>query len=47
MPVRMPLKIFMALAAATAIAVGLVLPVSAQKSEASTSQFELLEVGRG
>lgn len=47
MPVHLPLKIFMALAAAAAICVGLALPVSQHRSDAATSQIDLLEVGRG
>jgi hypothetical protein len=43
----MPLKIFMALAAAAAICVGLALPVAQSRSEGASSQIELLEVGRG
>ena len=46
MSLRMPLKMLMALAAAGAIAVGLMIPVS-PRTEAATSQVELLELGRG
>ena len=46
MSMRMPLKMFMVLAAAIAIVVGLMLPV-AHRSSAATSQVELLELGRG
>jgi ABC-type sugar transport system substrate-binding protein len=44
----MPLKLFLAVAAAAAIGVGLVLPVHNRSAEAAQqSQIETLEVRRG
>ena len=43
----MPLRLFLAVAAAAAIAVGFVLPVPRASEAATTSQIETLTVGRG
>lgn len=43
----MPLKFFLAVAAAAAIAVGFVLPVPRVSEAATTSQVETISIGRG
>ncbi|WP_257815914.1 hypothetical protein [Phenylobacterium sp. J367] len=43
----MPLKAFLAAAAAIAVSVGLLLPVPHASEAAASSQFETLDLGQG